>query len=134
MELGCKFPGCDGVHVARGYCSAHYQQERRYGVMKPRKFKRGEGNITNEGYRRIQKNNKMKYEYRMVMEEYLGRELLPEENVHHISGDRLDNRIENLELWTKAQPAGQRVEDKVAYAIEILKLYKPELLSDINLR
>lgn len=34
-----------------------------------------------------------------------------------------DNRINNLELWTRHQPAGQRVEDKVAWAIEFLEQY-----------
>jgi hypothetical protein len=32
------------------------------------------------------------------MEEYLGRYLNNNEVVHHINGDRLDNRIENLQL------------------------------------
>jgi hypothetical protein len=33
-------------------------------------------------------------------------------------------RIENLELWSKSQPSGQRVEDKILWAIEILEDYK----------
>lgn len=44
-------------------------------------------------------------EHVLVMSEALGRPLAPNETVHHRNGDRLDNRLENLELMTRAEHA-----------------------------
>lgn len=77
--------------------------------------------ITKKGYRGLIP------EHRLVMSRHLGRRLRKGENVHHKNGDRADNRLENLELWSTMQPYGQRIIDKVKWAQEIIKQYENEL-------
>lgn len=61
------------------------------------------GCINKDGYHVIQKSGKQYLLHRIIMEEHLGRELTPDDCVHHINNIRDDNRIENLQLMTKSE-------------------------------
>jgi hypothetical protein len=94
----------------------------------------GVGHISKDGYRVFKgAGGKQIKEHRMVMEKILGRALRGNENVHHINGNRSDNRPENLELWVKTQPCGQRATDKVSAYLEFLNGY-PELVEAAGYR
>ena len=124
----CAVDGCDKPYHYAGYCPMHAERFKKYGdpgEVEARKAATGaaEWRLTQEGYLRRSFHGEIQLQHRWVMEQHLGRRLWPDESVHHRNGQRSDNRLENLELWSDWQPAGQRVEDKVAWAREILARY-----------
>ena len=50
--------------------------------------------------------------HRIVMEKHIGRRLLPTEIVHHINHNKLDNRIKNLTIMTRAEHASHHLKDR----------------------
>lgn len=124
----CAIEGCERVARTSGMCGMHYSRVVRHGDAHHERTIKGV--VTRGGYHYTSAPhhpNASKHgwipTHRIVMSEYLGRALLPGEEVHHRNGDRLDNRIENLELWSTSQPKGQRVSDKLAWARELLATY-----------
>lgn len=61
------------------------------------------------GYRVVRVGGKQVYEHRLLMERHIGRVLLATEHVHHINGDKTDNRIENLMVIEKSAHHSQHV-------------------------
>jgi len=137
----CRIEGCEDTRlIARSLiCNKHRYKKRMTGTYdnmeewystraaeqqanKSNQLPKGQ-HMDMAGYVRKYVAGKQVFYHRWLMEQELGRPLTKDESVHHINGNRTDNRIENLELWSRYQPTGQRVADKLAYAREIIALY-----------
>lgn len=81
------------------------------------------GAFVQDGYRYFYIDGKNVAEHRLVMERHLGRSLQSYETVHHRDGDRLNNDIVNLELWSSRHCKGQRVSEKIDFCREFLSEY-----------
>lgn len=130
----CAVEKCSGTSVAKGYCENHYRRNLKHGTpLGGKPTPSGRGYVNKDGYRLVPDPNRPGtniLEHRLVMSNHLGRSLLRTETVHHKNGNRSDNRLENLELFSSSHPIGQRVQDKVQWAEEILALYAPHVLKE----
>jgi predicted nucleic acid-binding Zn ribbon protein len=121
-------------NISKKYCSKNcmkivsYRKKRNIDLSLPVGFSNKNFYIDENGYKKIRlpsHPNATKsgyiFEHRFVMSQALGRPLRKDETIHHINGDRLDNRLENLELRDGAHGQGQRVIDKIQYCISYLE-------------
>jgi hypothetical protein len=110
------------MYYAKDLCSLHYNRKRKSGDVGPPGLVRRHGfrYVNKDGYVEVpdrRRTNGKNREHRLVMERLLDRPLELWESIHHKNGIRHDNRPENLELWIKPQPAGQRPEDLVSWVV-----------------
>ncbi len=116
IKTGIFLPGSKSCGCSRGIGSTHVAWKG------GRRLKGGYILIYRPDHPRASKRNGYVAEHILVMEKHLNRFLLKTEIVHHINGERTDNKVENLELWDYGHPHGQRHTDKMRfYMSELLK-------------
>lgn len=90
-----------------GLCTLHYSRWRdRVPMEAPYKAqtKQRKKTISFHGYERVSiDKNKRVLVHRYVMEQHLGKKLTKDEHIHHKNGNKLDNRLENLQIVSQLE-------------------------------
>ena len=118
----CLVPNCTIRHIGRVHCVSQAERimQTKGEYHAPHSLPNGTWRETVDGYIIRKVDGKWMFEHRYVMEQHLGRPLIDGESVHHKNGVKTNNQIGNLELWSKSQPSGQRISDKLDYAIDLI--------------
>lgn len=118
INLKCSVDNClNGNHI-NGLCLVHFGFIEKKG--KKINGNRMWGYSKNKwGYYYARYGKRMMRVHRIVMMAFLKRELAENEHVHHINFNKLDNRIENLQLLSRA-------EHLKIHALEMLKTKEGE--------
>jgi hypothetical protein len=127
----CTVEGCTRKVSSKGHCQTHAKYRLAGKELIPIRRPKYRY-VDSHGYVRLKDpdhpnagKNGLVGEHIKVMAGFLGRPLLAHEEVHHKNGQRSDNRLTNLELWSYSQPKGQRVRDKLEWARQIIEQYAP---------
>lgn len=116
----CKIKKCNKISNtyyggAKGFCCMHYKRFIRNGD--PNKTIYHGSGFIKEGYYMF--SNKIK-RARLIMEKHIGRQLKSNEHIHHINENKLDDRIENLQIVSQSQHA--KIHNKLRKLLKINNL------------
>lgn len=143
----CRALGCDRKAEDGGLCGAHAIRSRKYREDDARFLAPIAGReARTSGFRQKSKHGYISvyvpadtpgahqqhfkrytawymFEHRYVMQNWLGRSLLPREQVHHRDGNRENNHIDNLELKSGSHGNGINIIDGIQASLDWVEQY-----------